>query len=183
MAASSYKPGEFFCKHQLQGIVNKQTTSEEVIVDVTGKEENEERSFEDLENDIANNDQGKTSEEGAKPQQEHVNAQQHKTRAKKETEEVFMDSRESRRSLFVSWTLELSDHSFNCLLLTLRGRAPPPWKNFSCRMLVSLTLQGRVPLGRVPLPPRVTLFSCKQALKVPKAYFLRNFFYVLSCIS
>ena len=59
MAALIYKPGEFFRKHQLQGIVNKQTTSEEVIVDVTGEEENEERSSEDLENDIADNDQGR----------------------------------------------------------------------------------------------------------------------------
>ena len=85
MAALIYKPGEFFCKHQLQGIVNKQTTSEEVIVDVTGEEENEERSSEDLENDIADNDQGRPQKKAWKPQQEHVNAQQHKTRAKKET--------------------------------------------------------------------------------------------------
>ena len=53
IAASSYKSGEFCRKHQLQGIAKKQTTSEEVIVDVTGEEENEGRSFEDLENDIA----------------------------------------------------------------------------------------------------------------------------------
>ena len=106
MAASIYKPGEFFRKHQLQGIANKQTTSEEVIVDVTGEEENEERSFEDLE------------KMARKPQQ-------HKTRAKKETKEVFMDSRESRRSLFASWASELSDHSFNCLLLALQGRGRP----------------------------------------------------------
>ena len=117
--------------------------------------ENKERSFKDLENNIADNDQWKALE-GAK-QQEHVNAQ-HKTRAKKGTKEVFMESRESR-SLFVSWALELSDRSFNCLLLTLWGRVPPPCKNFSCRMLVSLTLQDRV-----PLPPRGTLFSRKQAL-------------------
>ena len=69
----SFKHGGFklqtwrvFCKHQLQGIANKQTTSEEVIVDVTDEEENEERSFEDLENDIADNDRGKAPEEGAK---------------------------------------------------------------------------------------------------------------------
>ena len=55
-----------FRKHQLQGIANKQTTSEEVVVDVTGEEENEERTFENLENDIADNDRGKASEEGAK---------------------------------------------------------------------------------------------------------------------
>ena len=85
MAALIYKPGEFFRKHQLQGIVNKQTTSEEVIVDVTGEEENEERSSEDLENDIADNDQGRPQKKARKPQQEHVNVQQHKTRAKKET--------------------------------------------------------------------------------------------------
>ena len=66
VAASSYKPGKLFRKHQLQGIANKQTTSEEVTVGVTGEEENEERSFEDLENDFADNDRGKASEEGAK---------------------------------------------------------------------------------------------------------------------
>ena len=66
MAASSYEPGEFFHKHQLQGIANKQTTSEGVIVDVTGEEKNEERSFENLENDIADNDRGKASEECSK---------------------------------------------------------------------------------------------------------------------
>ena len=66
IAASSYKSGEFFRKHQLQGIANKQTTSEEVIVDVTGEEENEVRSFEDLENNIADSDRGKASEECAK---------------------------------------------------------------------------------------------------------------------
>ena len=64
IAVSSYKSGEFFRKHQLQGIANKQTTSEEVIVDVT--EENEVRSFEDLENNIADSDRGKASEESAK---------------------------------------------------------------------------------------------------------------------
>ena len=37
-----------------------------MIVDVTGEEENEERSFEDLENDIADKDRGKASEEGVK---------------------------------------------------------------------------------------------------------------------
>ena len=47
-------------------LANKQTTSEEVIVDVTGEEENEGRSFEDLENDIADSDRGKASEECAK---------------------------------------------------------------------------------------------------------------------
>ena len=66
MAASSYKPGEFFRKHQLHGIASKQKNREEVIVEVTGEEENEERSFEDLENDIADNDRGKASEECAK---------------------------------------------------------------------------------------------------------------------
>ena len=66
IAASSYKSGEFFRKHHLQGIAHKQTTSEEVTVDVTGEEENEGRSFEDLENDIADNDRGKASEECAK---------------------------------------------------------------------------------------------------------------------
>ena len=66
MMAFSYKPGEFFCKHQLQRIANKHTTSKEVIVDVTGEEENEGRSFEDLENDIADNDRGMASEECAK---------------------------------------------------------------------------------------------------------------------
>ena len=112
---SSYEPGEFFCKHQLEGIANKQTTSEEVIVDVSGEEENKEWSFEDPENYITIYNQGKVSEEAQKPQQEHVNAQQCKTRAKKETKEVFMDSRESRRSLSVLWASELSDHSFNNL--------------------------------------------------------------------
>ena len=66
MAASRYKPGKFFRKNQLQGIASKQTISEEVIVEVTGEEENEERSFEDLENDIADNDRGKASEECAR---------------------------------------------------------------------------------------------------------------------
>ena len=125
----------------------------------TGEEENEERSFEDLENDIANNDRGRPQKKARKPQQEHVNAQQHKTRAKKETKEVFVDSRESR-SLFASWASEFSDNSFNCLLLALRERAPPPCEIFSCRTPVSLILQGRV-----PLPHRGTLFSCKQALR------------------
>ena len=69
-----------------------------MIVDVTGEEENEERSFEDLENNIANNDRGKASEKCAKTTTKNVNAQQHKTRAKKESKEVFIDSRESRRS-------------------------------------------------------------------------------------
>ena len=159
MAALIYKPGEFFRKHQLQGIANKQTTSEEVIVDVTGEEENEERSFEDLESDMADNDRGRPQKKARKPQQEHVNAQQHKTRAKKETKEVFVGSRVSRGSLFASWASELSDNSFNCLLLALRERAPPPCEIFSCRTPVSLTLQGRV-----LLPPRGTLFSCKQTL-------------------
>ena len=67
MVASIYKPGEFFRKNQLQGIANKQTTSEEVIVDVTGEEENEERSFEDLENDIADNDRGRPQKNARKP--------------------------------------------------------------------------------------------------------------------
>ena len=89
-----------------------------MIVDVTGEEENEERSFEDLENDIADNDRGRPQKNARKPQQ-------HKTRAKKETKEVFMDSRESRRSLFASWASELSDHSFSCLLLALQGRGRP----------------------------------------------------------
>ena len=160
MAASIYKPGKFFRKHQLQGIANNQTTSEEVIVDVTGEEENEERSFEDLENDIADNDRGRPQKKARKPQQ-------HKTRAKKkETKEVFMDYRESRRSLFASWASELSDHSFYCLLLALRERAPPPCQNFPCRTPVSITLQGRVPLH-----PRGTLFSRKQALSLVAYYF------------
>ena len=58
--------GEFFRKHQLQGIASKQKNREEVIVEVTGEGENEERSFEDLENDNADNDRGKASEECAK---------------------------------------------------------------------------------------------------------------------
>ena len=66
MAAFKLQTWRVFRKHQLQGIANKPTTSEGVIVDVTGEEENEERSFEDLENDIANNDRGKASEECAK---------------------------------------------------------------------------------------------------------------------
>ena len=131
----------FFRRHQLQGIANKQNTSEEVIVDVTGEEENEERSFKDLENDIADNDRGRPQKKVRKPQQEHVNAQQHKTRAKKKTKEVFVDSRESR-SLFASWAAELSDNSFNILLLALRERAPQPCEIVSCRTPASLTLQG-----------------------------------------
>ena len=92
-AASSCKSGEFFRKHQLQGIANKQTTSEEVTVDVTGEEENEERSFKDLENDIttiADNNRGKASEECAQATTRgHVNAQKHKTRAKKRDQRSF----------------------------------------------------------------------------------------------
>ena len=86
-----------------------------MIVDVSGEEANKEWSFEDPENYITIYNQGKVSEEAQKPQQEHVNAQQRKTRAKKETKEVFMDSRESRRFLSVLWASELSDHSFNNL--------------------------------------------------------------------
>ena len=166
MAASIYKPGEFFRKHQLQGTANKQTTSEEVIVDVTGEEENEERSFKDLENDIADNDRGgaKTTTRTCKR-----TTTQHQGK-KKETKEVFMDSRESRRSLFASWASELSDNSFNCLLLALRERALPPCENISFRVPVSLTLQGRVPLSL-----RGTLFSCKQALnRVNEHLILKN---------
>ena len=92
-AASSCKSGEFFRKHQLQGIANKQTTSEEVTVDVTGEEENEERSFKDLENDIttiADNNRGKASEECAQATTRgHVNAQKHKTGAKKRDQRSF----------------------------------------------------------------------------------------------
>ena len=46
----------FFRKHQLQGIANKQTTSKEVIVDVTGEEKSEGRSLEHPENNIADSD-------------------------------------------------------------------------------------------------------------------------------
>ena len=60
-----------------------------MIVDVTGEEENEERSFEDLENDIAGNDRGRPQKKVRKPQQEHVNAQQYKTRAKKRDQRRF----------------------------------------------------------------------------------------------
>ena len=42
-----------------------------------------------------------------KTQQKHVNAQQHKTGAKKESKEVFMDSRESRRSVKVRARLQV----------------------------------------------------------------------------
>ena len=100
MAASIYKPGKFFRKHQLQGIANNQTTSEEVIVDVTGEEENEERSFEDLENDIADNDRGRPQKKARKPQQ-------HKTRAKK------------KRSKKFSWTTEKAEDL--CLRRGLRS--------------------------------------------------------------
>ena len=107
-----------------------------------------------------------TIEGGLKRRREnHNNTNQ--GQKKKETKEVFMDSRESR-SLFASWASELSDHSFNCLLLALRLRAPPPCENFSCRTPISLTLQGRV-----PLPPRGTLFSCKQALGLARLTMLK----------
>ena len=98
MAASIYTPGEFFRKHQLQGIA---TTSEEGIVDVTGEEENEERSFEDLQNDIADNDRGRPQKKARKPQQ-------HKTRAKKK-----------KRPKKFSWTTEKAEDL--CLRRGLRS--------------------------------------------------------------
>ena len=104
MVASIYKPGEFFRKNQLQGIANKQTTSEEVIVDVTGEEENEERSFEDLENDIADNDRGRPQKNARKPQQ-------HKTRAKKRPKKF-------------SWTPEKAEDL--CLRRGLRSSVTTP---------------------------------------------------------
>ena len=108
IAVSSYKSGEFFRKHQLQGIANKQTTSEEVIVDVTGEEENEGRSFEDPENNNADSDRGKASEECAKTttgtRKRTTSQNQGK---KKETKEIFMDSRESRRSAKVLARLQV----------------------------------------------------------------------------
>ena len=101
MAASSYKPSEFFRKQQLQGIVNKETFSKEVIVDVKGEEENKERSFEDLENDIANNDRGKASEKCTK-------TRTHKRKTtQNQGKEVFMDSRESRKSAKVRVRLQV----------------------------------------------------------------------------
>ena len=54
-----------------------------------------------LENEIADNDRGKATEE------KHVNTQQHKTKAKKESKEVFMDTRESRRSAKVRVRLQV----------------------------------------------------------------------------
>ena len=109
IAASSYKSGEFFRKHQLHGKANKQTTSEEVLVDVTGEEENEGWSFEDLENDIADNDRGKASEECAKTitRTRKRTTTQNQGKSKKETKEVFMDSRENRRSAKVRARLEV----------------------------------------------------------------------------
>ena len=106
--ASSYKSGEFFRKHQLQGIANKQTTSEEVIVDVTGEQKSEGRSLEELENNIADSDRGKASEECAKTttgtRKSTTSQNQGK---KKETKEIFMDSRESRRSAKVLARLQV----------------------------------------------------------------------------
>ena len=106
--ASSYKSGEFFRKHQLQGIANKQTTSEEVIVDVTGEEKSEGRSLEDPEKNIADSDRGKASEECAKTttgtRKRTISQNQGK---KKETKEIFMDSRESRRSAKVLARLQV----------------------------------------------------------------------------
>ena len=101
MAASIYKPGEFFREYQLQGTANRQTTSEEVIVDVTGEEENEERCFEDLENDIADNDRGRPQKKAQKPQQEHVNAQQHKNSAKKKKRDQRSFHGLQRKQIFV----------------------------------------------------------------------------------
>ena len=106
MAASSYKPSEFFRKQQLQGIANKQTFSKEGIVDVKGEDKNKERSFEDLENDIANNDRGKASEKCTKTRTHKRKTTQNQGK-EKETKEVFMDSRESRKSAKVRVRLQV----------------------------------------------------------------------------
>ena len=83
-----------------------------MIVDVTGEEENEERSFEDLGNDIADNDRGRPQKKVRKPQQEHVNTQQHKTRAKKKRPKKF------------SWTPEKAEDL--CLCRGLRSSVTTP---------------------------------------------------------
>ena len=53
-----------------------------------------------LKNEIADNDRGKAHRRMRKNHnKKHVNTQQHKTKAKKESKEVFMDTRELKQKV------------------------------------------------------------------------------------
>ena len=173
IAASSYKSGEFFRKHQLQGIANKQTTSEEVIVDVTGEEENEVRSFEDLENNIADSDRGKASEDCAKTttgtRKRTTTQNQGK---KKETKEIFMDSRESRRSAKVLARLQVEllfqrnrFRSRSCLYTEVRKLMARSYASAFGPEKVSAPGRGIKEMGKDEYDKYIKQIEAQQALR------------------